>query len=146
MPDITVPTYSSDGSRLRRYTLAAIERLEQLNLVAIQRNRKGKIVCAHFRNAEGANPIRTTAHVGSKYSYREKVGDGLFAWSLKGLPASEHEDADLFVRGIFRNVALSCMKRDEPTPAPSKVVSIDAGRKRRPAARPIEFDSERRAA
>lgn len=129
-----------------------------MDLVSVVRNRHGRISFAAFRSATGANPIRNTAHVGSKYSFREKIDDGLFAWSLRGLPSSRHEDADLFVRAIFRAVPLSCMKKrtkmSESLPTGKeftggKVVDIAAYKRQRaaaPPARPIEFDSERRAA
>ncbi len=151
--DTTVPTYASDGRRLRRYTLEAIERLERLNLVAVQRNRHGRIVIAHFRPTDGANPIRTTAHMGTKYSFNEHLPSGHMAWKYRRLIRDERalaamfgespddvEDAELFVRAVFRAVPLSCMAK------PAKVVSIDTSRKQKATARPIEFDSERRVA
>ena len=138
----TIPTYSADGQRRRGYSPEAIERLLSLHLVVVQRNRKGAIAVAMFRPTSGANPIQPTAHMGTKYSFLERLDDGNHAWALHGLPASDHRDADLFVRAIFRAVPLSCMTR---TKAPAKVVNI-AEFRRRKAARPIEFDSERRAA
>lgn len=158
MAETTVPTYASDGRRLRRYTLEAIERLEKLDLVAVQRNRNGRIVCAHFRPADGANPIRSTAHMGTQYSFDETLPSGHSAWkhrallrderalaSLFGEQPDDPADAELFVQAIFRAVPLSCMA-GKTSP---KVISINAGRKRKTkptAARPIEFDSERRIA
>ena len=145
-----IPTYSADGSRRRRYSLEAIERLLSLHLVVVQRNRKGAIAVAMFRPLSGANPIRPTAHTGTKYSFHERLDDGHHAWTLHGLPQNEHEDADLFVRAIFRAVPLSCMKRDAECTGNAremhgKVVDIAAFKRQR-TARPIEFDSERRAA
>jgi len=156
-----IPTYASDGRRLRRYTLEAIERLEQLDLVAVQRNRKGRIVCAHFRPQDGANPISNAAHTGTRYSFEESLPSGCAAWThralerdpralatLFGESADDSDQAELFVRAIFRAVPLSCMKRTESKTS-AKVVSIDAGRRRPKMGavnRPIEFDSERRIA
>lgn len=145
-----IPTLSSDGQRRRRYSLEAIERLLSMDLVTVQRNRKGRIAFAAFRSSLGASPIRPTAHIGTKYSFYERLPDGHHAWALHGLPTNEHEDADLFVRAVFRAVPLSCMKQTpseapaKPTP-PAKVINI-AEFKRQRIARPIEFDSERRAA
>lgn len=158
--DKTVPTYAADGRRLRSYTLEAIERLVKLDLVAVQRNRHGRIVLANFRPVDGANPIRTTAHLGTKYSFNEHLPSGLTAWKHRALLRDERAlaatlgeladdpaDADLFIRRVFRAVPLSCLTQSEG--APAKVVSIDAGRRKRKAsgtARPVEFDSERRIA
>ena len=157
----TVPTYAADGRRLRSYTLEAIERLLQLDLIAVQRNRAGRIVTAHFRDGGGANPIRNSAHMGQNYSFEEMLPSGNSAWKHSDLFRDKrdrqtlYDDAygdvaaiDLFVRGIFRAVPLSCMSRPETPTSPAKVVSIDTGRKRKAptTARPIEFDSERRIA
>lgn len=167
----TVPTYAVDGRRLRSYTLEAIERLLQMDLVAVQRNRAGRIVTAHFRDGEGANPIRATAHLGTKYSFNQHLPSGRTAWKYRALMRDERAlaaslgeiaddpvDADLFIRRVFRAVPLSCIKRTsapESLPAGKqftgsvKVVSIETARAKRKApaaARPIEFDSERRVA
>lgn len=154
--ETTVPTYATDGRRLRRYTLEAIERLETLDLVAVQRNRKGRIVAAHFRGLDGANPIQNNAHMGQSYSFEQHLASGRTAWkhrkliqdgrmleTLFGETPDDRAEAELFIRAIFRAVPLSCMKGNE-LKKPAKVVSIEAGRK--PAPRPLEFDSKLRVA
>jgi hypothetical protein len=160
---VKIPTYASDGRRIRAYSLDAIEHLLSLSLIVVKRNRHGKILAAHFRPQDGSNPLRATASMGQRYSFHAPVGnDGMRAWTHKqliqrqdleallGLPLDNDKELDLYIRGIFRSVALSVMQRgpepDPPAPAPAKakVVSIDSGR-RKPA-RPIEFDSQRRAA
>jgi len=156
-----IPTYSSEGRRLRRYTLEAIERLEQLNLVAVQRNRRGRIVCAHFRGIDGANPIQNAPHSGTFYSSEETLPSGRSAWKHRGLvrdrgalesllgeAPEDLQEAEVLCAAIFQRVLVSCIAKPRNARATrDKVVSIDAGGKRKRAgSRPLEFDSELRAA
>lgn len=155
-----IPTYAYDGRRLRNYSAEAIERLLSLGLVAVERKRN-RIVSAHFRSVAGANPLKQTAHLGQTYSVLTRVGDARL-WQhtplLQRLAKDEQDDAasaDAFVRDVFRSV-LTSVTTEAPTEAPaptekrSNVVSIAAshkfGRPARQPSRPIEFDSERRAA
>lgn len=128
-----VPTYGSDGRKLRSYSIEAIERLLSLSAIVVRRNRNGKIVCAHFRPQDGANPLLATCNMGQRYSHREHVGDaGARVWAhkrliqrqdieeLTGIPLDAPEDLDLYLRGIFRGVALSCMTQADPPAAPPK--------------------------
>jgi hypothetical protein len=100
-----IPTYDADGTRLRSYSPAAIERLVSLNRV-VPTIRRGRIVCATFRERDGSNPLRHSAHMGQRYSFDELLPSGHHAWKHKSLPKDASED--LFVRAIFRGVALSC--------------------------------------
>jgi hypothetical protein len=97
-----VQMFAASGTRIRDRSLESVERLLVLNLVIAHRNRRGKIVAAQFREANGASPVRITAHMGTKYSYQEHLGD-YRAWRLKDLPSIDH------VRAVFRAVPLSCM-------------------------------------
>jgi hypothetical protein len=151
-----IPVYS-DGRRLFNRTLADIERLETKGRALIER-RKGRIVCAHLRPTEGASPVRTTAHMGQSYSYAQPLPSGHRAWKHSNVLISnrtvseivgkevDSEQADLFIRAIFRAVPLSCMGMAKPTPPTANVVAIDSYRKKTRKARPIEFDSERQRA
>lgn len=168
----TVPTYSADGKRLRNYSLASIESLLVSDRVAVERNRKGEITCATMRPADKSNPILKSAHMGQSYSFLQNLPSGHRAWSHSRL-LDESEltsegiaDAEKFVRDIFFAVPASVSRIEKPL-APvisieeyrnrskrlAPVVCIDAFRvrrhasmKRASAARPIEFDSERRVA
>lgn len=162
-----IPAYAPDNSTRRRsYSLEAIERFLSLDLVVAVRGRKGKILRVYFREPDGGNPLRTSAHMGQAYSYDETLPSGRSAWkhrklvrderdlaALFGEPPDDPIQADLYVRAIFRAVPISCMAQakpeEPPPPTPANVISIEAGRKRKrePAtARPLEFDSELRAA
>ncbi len=104
----------------------------------------------------GANPLRATAHAGTKYCFHNRVGQSR-VWEHKDLlgtkdvealfgelTPAELERRDLFVRAVFRNVPLSCMsghKAQPPKKTPAKVVSIASGRKYQ-----TDLSSERRAA
>jgi hypothetical protein len=154
VPETKIPTFASDGRRLRAYSLQAIERLLSLSLVVVRHNRRGQIVCAHFRPQDGSNPLRATANMGQRYYYLEHVGDRrvyahtplISRQDLEELKdtASTPEELDRYVRNIFRAVPLSCMERcprcgeplnDEmghmcPRKHPAKVVNIESYRRR----------------
>ena len=154
-----VPTYAADGRRLRSYSLSAIERLHKMSMVAVRRNRYGKIVAAFFRHSDGANPILCSAHTGTRYSDLVRVGPDTRAWQLRGFiqrqdleavlgeKLATKEELDLYVRRIFRAVPLSCITTRQPElptkKTPAKVVSIDTGR-RKP--RPVPYDAGRKVA
>ena len=153
-----IPTYAADGRRLRDYSLAAIERLESLSLVVVRRL-NGRIRCALFRGLMGANPLRATAHAGTRYSFLRRSGE-VRLWEHAPLVQRQEiealfegarsvEDArllDRFVRAIFLAVPLSCLV--SPRRA-ANVVSIDEGRheqKPRRRAAVVSIDEGRRAA
>ena len=157
----TIPTYAADGRRLRNYPLLQIENLLTSGAVRVDRNRRGEIKAANFLPVSGS-AANISAFMGQTYSFHEHLPSGHRAWKHSSLfrgsvrelldaDASERE-RDEFVRNIFRAVPLSVMAASAdvatPAPKPAKVISIDSYRKKRPAvsARPIEFDSERRAA
>jgi hypothetical protein len=174
-PDAYIKTFAADGERLRDSTPARAARLLHLGIVAASRNRRGRINSIQFVGVAGSRSIRQSAHMGQQYSYEQKVlGRGL-VWAHKDLIGTRAVEAlfgelspaelnarELFVRAIFRAVPLSCLtdaQRARPasnTPditskAPSKVVSIaDYSARRRKSlsstSRPLEFDSELRAA
>jgi hypothetical protein len=133
-----IPTYAADGRRLRDYALSSIERLLTLHLIIVARNRKGKIVCAHFRPVGGANPLRRAAHLGTRYSFELPLPSGHFAWTHRRLLQSQEiealfgelddrDDADQFVRAVFRAVPLSVMRPKPPSPpAPAAAPSQQA--------------------
>lgn len=138
-----VPTYSPDGRRWRNTTRAVAEIWADNGIVVVTRNRKGEIVCVHFREPDGANPLRHTAHMGQRYVRRRKTADGtLTYWEFAPiLTASDHQalrdsfggskqELEAYLQRIFRAVPLSCMPQAGPPPpkTPAKVVSIADGR------------------
>ena len=167
---LTIPTFSSDGRRLRNYNLASIEKLLDVDRVAVERDRHGQITCATFRPASGANPIKANAHMGQSYSFPQQLPSGHRAWTHSSLidssEASEAgiRDAETFIRGVFHHVRDSitvlqpnkranvvCIDAGRPKRTLAPVISIETYRNRvkrsRPVtARPIEFDSATRRA
>ena len=113
-PDVA--TFAADGGRLPDRSLSSITRLLSLSLVVVRRNFRGAIVRAHFRSVSGANPLRRSAHIGTRYSYQEHTGDdsAYRTWRHRRLVQStalDREQAELFVRAVFLEVPLSCMSR-----------------------------------
>jgi hypothetical protein len=109
-----------------------------LSLVVVRRV-SGRIRCALFRGLMGANPLRATANVGTKYSFLRRIGDRSKCWELapliqrqklellfEGAHAAEDERVlDHFVRAIFLAVPLSVLVSKRRA---ANVVSIDQGR------------------
>lgn len=167
---MNVPTFSSDGKRLRNYSRVVLEKMAASGRVAVERNRADLIVCATMRPSDGANPILKSAHMGQSYSFEQILpSSGHRVWSHKelvdtrDLKASEANAAQAFVRKLFLAVPLSVAVVEKPL-APvvciddyrqkqkrlAPVLCIAEFRDRAPrsgkANRPIEFDSEKRAA
>ncbi len=152
MTNRIVPTFAANGKRLRNHSAAHVEQLEQRGVVQLSRTAKGRIKACQFLTGLGANPVQKTANTGTVYSFYNRVGDAQL-WehrqmvqrqdveALFGLPVERGEDLELYLRGIFRAVPLSCMRTEaiimpRPAKTPAKVVSIASGRKpgeRRPS-------------
>src|SRR5438270_11528274 len=98
MPKVSsIPTYASDGRRIRSYSLPAIERLLSMSKVVVRRNRKGKIVSASFRPHDGASPLRGTCNMGQRYSMLVRVGDYRL-WQHRRLNPPQDTDAEQFLQ------------------------------------------------
>jgi hypothetical protein len=118
----SVPAFSADGQRLRNYSIEAAERCASLKLCVPKRTRTGRISSITFRPLPGGSPLRKTAHLGQRYSFREHLEGGLLTWSFVRLFVprvawEEREEMELRLIAIFRAVPLSCMT---PCPAPAK--------------------------
>lgn len=101
-----IPIYDNVGSRAGLRSLESINRLLAVNLVTVVRKRNGTIVRAIMRQPDGSPGVRPTAHMGQSYVHRELLPTGHHAYKHKPLPRGQ---ADIFVRSIFRRVALDCM-------------------------------------
>jgi hypothetical protein len=122
-----VPTYIADGRRCRDYTRAMCERLEKRGMMVLERNRRGKVVCATFRpealdSSTRRNPTRPTIPTGTYHS-REELIENHWVWqhrpriTLNELSQvmgerAECEDIETFLQTVARAVALSCI--DDP--------------------------------
>jgi hypothetical protein len=149
-----IPTYRASGRRWRDHALPTIERWLALGLVVVSRSKKGRITCAQFKSDGGENTLVAHAHMGQHYAYEQHLPSGHYAWRHRDLHQRQEVEAhfgekldtreavDLYLRGIFRAVPLSCMAAKNVSRETSKVVSITSAR--RPAAG--EQREERRAA
>lgn len=138
-----IPTYAADGRRLRAYSLEAIEHLLSLSKVVVRRNAHGRIKVAQFRGLAGANPLRSTAHAGTKYSFLVQ-NISTRSWQHKDLISSrdveilfnlssskdeELPSRDRFVRAVFLAVPASCLVRPDQPGRGSTASSARAKRK-----------------
>jgi hypothetical protein len=96
-----IPTYGSDGSRLRDRPLARALYLESQQLVALHRNRKGIVLCARFYGDTSAARVKPGTH----YSYRRGV-----RWALCPMPYIPVEQAASLTNGELA-AAVHCERR-----------------------------------
>lgn len=126
-----VPTYASDGRRLRNYSLDSLLELSSRSRVRLVRHPiTDHVVSAHFRHADGGSPLQATANMGQRYSFLQHVGDQR-AWThtelvpsadLKEMNRKERAECERFVQEVFSEVRLSVIQQ---APKPNaKVVPI----------------------
>jgi hypothetical protein len=137
-----IPTYTSNGIRLRNYSLKAIEaclRLTPPGVVVKRNKRTGLITSAQFRPlprnssaVDGKEKTRKHAHMGQRYSYRQAVDEaGHRPWRFVDFltpddmrldPGVTPADIEAWLKEIFRAVPLSCLpprpKRSADQPGP----------------------------
>lgn len=106
--DIPIRTFLASGEQARvNYSLGSCLRLEAIGKVWLVR-RNHTVISAHYYAEDGARSVPQSAHMGQHYSVDEKLEDTIYhAWKHKKLPDA-NTGCDLFVRAVFRNVALSC--------------------------------------
>ena len=114
----TVPAYSSDGQRLRNYSLASVEQLlaQTPARCAVKRSKTGRITSVQLFPL----PANSPALGGQRYSFPEQVSEsGRKAWRHVPLLTPREEEAELFLQKIFRAVPLSCLDPEPDPPAPA---------------------------
>jgi len=98
-----IPAYDDLGRHAGYRSPRQADLLITQGLYCPEFNRKGVVIALHRRGS-----VRATAYIGTRYSFREHLRDGHITWKLKPMPRPDSH-GDLFVRAIFRRVALDCM-------------------------------------
>jgi hypothetical protein len=98
-----VRAFSSDGRRLRSFSVERAEYLESLSLATLRRNRKGRILALHFRDRDGGHALRGTVQPGQRYSFEEPIGASL-QWTLAPLDG-ERDDYQRVVLETIKEAA-----------------------------------------
>ena len=150
----SVPTYDSNGLRLRNYSLASVEQLVAAKRCAVKRSAKtGRITSAQLfplpQNSTavgGKDKLRKNWTKGQSYSFPEQVdASGRKAWRFVEWLTPREEDKELYLMKVFRAVPLSCLVASEegglnhaaspltPEPEPPKPAKVVTMRPRRPA-------------
>lgn len=106
-----IPLYDATGDFRGERTSQVADRLVQNGLAVPIKNRKGFVVSLHLVVADGSSPIRPTAHVGTRYSFQDKLESGGRPWDLKRLSGKRGGTtyAPQGVRGIFLQVITDCL-------------------------------------
>jgi hypothetical protein len=143
-----IPTYATDGTRRRDYSLAAVLQLEQTGSITAERNGGGEIVAARFQTRE--RPPNSTLRFGTFYSFEEPVGSywvwthrHLLTWrqleQILGAPVDDPvADVDQFLASVFLAVPLSCRCAFEHSPMVGAAQRVSLG--------PAKFRERRRQA
>jgi hypothetical protein len=138
---VTIPTYSADGTRLRDYSSAAVERLCNRGAMVVERNKRGRIVAATFRPDKAdrhsrSNPVRASIPVGTYYSYEESIADKYYVWQHRELVEARElrqlfgdgVEREAFLRTVFLAVPVSCLRpSDRPTRAVRAALECSVG-------------------
>jgi hypothetical protein len=58
---------------------------------------------------DGANPVETHAHSGTRYSFPERLDKGGRCWKLRRLDLRDDDGTMVSVRGVFLQVVADCL-------------------------------------
>ena len=152
----SIPAYSSSGQRLRNYSLAAVERFLAIKppaCVAKHNRRTGRVCSIQFfplpesssACREAKQKILATAHMGQAYSFKECVDNaGHRVWKHSQTLMPRSEDADTYLRLIFRAVPLSCLvQQTDASEAPVVLVEEPLPEPPSPPANVVTMRSKR---
>ncbi|MBI4905135.1 MAG: hypothetical protein HY820_15985 [Acidobacteria bacterium] len=98
-----IPFYAADGTPMGYRSPESARRLLDLDLVSPAYGRKGHLKAIFARRRDGSSSVEQTVRGGTRYSYRERLESGPFAWKLKRLGKGDE------LRPIFLAVVTDCM-------------------------------------
>ena len=120
-----ISRFAPDGSPRGSILIESALHMERHGSARLIRNRKQCVVACYEISADGLSaggnsmgaPERAARiPTGQRYSFEQLLRDGHKCWRHKSLPTTRlrngrQNDADLFVRGVFRRVVLDCVIR-----------------------------------
>ena len=104
-----IPYYAPDGTSLGFRTLDAAERLVAGGYVKASYGRKKNLRAIWHCHADGANPVETNPHSGTRYSFLETLAHGGQCWSLRSVDHRDEDGSRLGMRGAFTQVLADCL-------------------------------------
>jgi hypothetical protein len=108
-----IALYTADGELKERINERRLAKLEAMGRIArVVRHRKGHINRAILVRLPGeGTPVQPADYLGTRYSSRQRLGDGHSCWRLRALGGkpSETDLAPEEVRPIFLRVLLDCL-------------------------------------
>jgi hypothetical protein len=93
--DRQVRSFCSEGLPRRRYSMESAEAMVKRKQVIAVRDRKGLIVSIHFYG-ESRIPIKSRLKAGTRYSFKELIGDGHQRWNHSRVYRPEDRKLDGF--------------------------------------------------
>ena len=115
MPGSQIALVTCDNALVQRIDGRKLERLQALGRIdRVVRTAKGKPVRAFLHRADDeGKPSTLRDYAGTKYTFRQSLGDGHRCYRLRALGdnphSSEYNLAPENVRPIFLRVLLECM-------------------------------------
>lgn len=110
-----IALYNADGELIDRISEHRLQRLQNLGRIArVVRHRKGHINRAvQFPMPGEGRPVRVADYLGTRYSTKQRLGQGHSCWRLRALGdrPSETDLAPEEVRPVFLQVVLDCLSR-----------------------------------
>lgn len=100
------PLYSADGKSLGPRSREAVECWIDSGRVRPVYGRKGHLKAIFLPKEDGAHPV--SASVGTKYSYQQRLDNGLRCWKLKELDLKDEHGVPFSTEAIYRKVLLDC--------------------------------------
>jgi hypothetical protein len=81
-----IPLYTMDGELQDWISEKRMVWLERLELVRVVRHKKGHVArCILRQRGPGPKPIKLADYLGTRYSFRERLDNGLLCWRLRSL-------------------------------------------------------------
>ena len=106
-----IPIYAADGTSEGFRSLETARLLLANGYVKAAYGRKGHLKAIWVQQQDGGNPIETQARAGTKYSFPERLDNGLRCWKFKKLDIKDEDGVRFSTQSFFRRVVDECLVR-----------------------------------
>ena len=104
-----IPIYAPDGTPQGYRSPEAARRLLQAGFVTAVYGRKRHLKAIFMRREDGSNPVQRDVRPGTRYSYQQRLDNGLRCWKLKRLDRRDEDGVAIDGRAEFLQVVRDCL-------------------------------------